>query len=93
MRDPASRHTDTAEVSRFPDHLFGVSIADDSAGVLNGGGSDAHLREDEHGVMVYGLCITLPLVRRARQGPRGAGGATRQALRAGRLHSPRRTGG
>jgi hypothetical protein len=42
---------------------------------------------------VVGRCITPGPVRRARGVPRVSGGATRQAPRAGRLRSPRRTGG
>ena len=42
---------------------------------------------------VIGKCITMHPVRRARQGPRDVGVATRQVQHAGRLRSLRRTVG
>jgi hypothetical protein len=55
--------------------------------------SEVCLRDGKHGVTVVGRRITLRLVRHARRVPMDAGGATKQALRAGRLRSPRRSGG
>jgi hypothetical protein len=43
--------------------------------------------------VLLGKCIILHLVSHARQGPRDVGVAARQAQRAGRLRSPRRSGG
>src|SRR5215203_3286823 len=54
--------------------------------------SEVYPYEDEHEVPVVGRGITLRPVLRALRVPRDAGVATRQALRAGRPRSQRRSG-